>query len=331
MNVDQIIKIKAEIVDAGRLLWDTQLASGLNGNISARLKEDELVITATKTCLGRLTAQNVLHMHVDGQVLEVGKVSSENPLHTQVYKRFPQVRAVIHTHTPYINGFFSAKDVFDSSIFEAQLYLGKIRAVPQFTPTVTDIAPVLAALEANNIVVLQNHGVLAVGETLFDCFWLIQTLEESIKTEMIRLTFLSAVEQSSLGDQPENLPKHPLFSKEYFKALGQVLRTDRILQLLLKELKPLDVVWSVSDGHMNAGWRLTQEGVTCVDNALQGELVLEAPRNVWMLIAQGHMSPFAGIMQGKIKFKGDFVTLSKVFQPLNRIFALMVKIGVDQS
>ena len=47
----------------------------------------------------------------------------------------------------------------------------------------TDAAPVIKELKANNIVVLRNHGVVAMGPDLFRAFVLIQELEEQLKID----------------------------------------------------------------------------------------------------------------------------------------------------
>ena len=61
----------------------------------------------------------------------------------------------------------------------------RIKGIPQTTPAVTDVVPVVEGFKKNNIVALRNHGVVAKGDTLFDCFLLIQVLEEAVKTDAI--------------------------------------------------------------------------------------------------------------------------------------------------
>ena len=51
--------------------------------------------------------------------------------------------------------------------------------MPQNTPSIVNIEPVLKALENNSIVVLGNHGVVAMGSSFKEAFSLIELLEES--------------------------------------------------------------------------------------------------------------------------------------------------------
>ena len=106
MNEIAIKQLKTNIIAIGRLLWEKDLVSGLNGNISARVEGDTILLTAHSTCLGLLHEKDILAMKLDGELLEEGSVSTEKLLHTEIYKNFPDVLAVIHTHTTFTNAFF---------------------------------------------------------------------------------------------------------------------------------------------------------------------------------------------------------------------------------
>src|SRR6185295_4108232 len=185
MPEELINNLKKDIIAIGRVLWEKDLASGLNGNISVRVDADRILLTATQTCLGILQEKDILLMNLSGQVLEEGAVSTERLLHTEIYKNFLDTKAVIHTHTTYTNAYFLANDSLTPQIFESRFYLGEVKAVPQITPSVTDAGPVVEALTKNNVSVLKNHGVVAVGRNLFDCFLLIQCLEDAVKIDAI--------------------------------------------------------------------------------------------------------------------------------------------------
>ena len=52
--------MKNKIIEIGKLLWDKGLVTGFNGNISARVDANTLLITATGTSLGSLKLQDVI-------------------------------------------------------------------------------------------------------------------------------------------------------------------------------------------------------------------------------------------------------------------------------
>ena len=185
MENEKVHNSKKNIIAIGRLLWEKGLVSGLNGNISCRVDDQSILLTGRGTCLGLLQEKDVLHMKLSGEMMEEGSVSSERLLHTEIYKNFPETVAVIHTHTTYTNAYFLKNTALTPQIFETKLYLGEIESVEQFTPAVTDVAPVIEAFKRNNITVLKKHGVVAKGADLFDCFLLIQALEDAVMVDVI--------------------------------------------------------------------------------------------------------------------------------------------------
>ena len=198
-------ELKNKIIEIGKLLWDKGLVTGFNGNLSARVDANTLLITATGTCLGCLKEQDIVLVNLAGEVVGEGKASSEKLMHTEIYKNFPQIQAVVHTHTTYTNGYFLANESFTPKTFEAKFYLGEVKSIEQTTPSVTDAAPVIKELKSNNIVVLRNHGAVAMGPDLFRAFVLIQELEEQIKMDFVAeqlMALKGTVPLKSRGQSP---------------------------------------------------------------------------------------------------------------------------------
>src|SRR5271166_1835641 len=141
-------QLKNKIIEIGKLLWDKGLVTGFNGNISARVDVDTILITATGTCLGYLKLDDIIGLNLTtGEVIGgIGKASSERFMHTEVYKNFPDINAVVHTHPTYTNGFFLSNETLEPKTFEAKFYLGTVKSVPQSTPSVTAMEPVVKEL-----------------------------------------------------------------------------------------------------------------------------------------------------------------------------------------
>ncbi|MGB3428813.1 MAG: methylthioribulose 1-phosphate dehydratase [Burkholderiaceae bacterium] len=71
------------------------------GNFSARIDERHAAITVSGRDKGKLTEHDFLLVDLDGQVIDgQGKPSAETPLHLQLYRHKPSIRAVLHTHSP---------------------------------------------------------------------------------------------------------------------------------------------------------------------------------------------------------------------------------------
>jgi methylthioribulose-1-phosphate dehydratase len=71
------------------------------GNFSGRIDERHATITVSGRDKGRLTDRDFLLVDLDGTVVDgQGKPSAETPLHLQLYRHDPKIRAVLHTHSP---------------------------------------------------------------------------------------------------------------------------------------------------------------------------------------------------------------------------------------
>src|SRR3984885_10592055 len=224
-----------EIIRIGKLLWDKGLVTGFNGNISARIDADSILITATGTCLGYLKLTDIVTLSLKtGEVTGGGKASSERFMHTEVYKNFPDIKAVVHTHPTYTNGFFLSNETLEPKTFEAKFYLGTVKSVPQSTPSVTAMEPVVKELKASNIVVLRNHGVVAMGPDLFYAFVLIQELEEQTKVELVNVHYKRVAEKQEIRveDPLKQGKKYKLFSKEQIQEIVRLVNNDAQMQEL---------------------------------------------------------------------------------------------------
>ena len=173
------------IVATGRLMWDKDLVAGFNGNLSVRVSDEHILMTASGACLGRLSVEDIVLVAIDGRVIEGGVPTSESVLHMDIYKNFPAVKAVVHTHTPCITAFFLNNKVFRPKTLEAEYVLGQVWGVDQSGVNVTDTAPVVEGLRKSSVVALRRHGVVAVGDSLFKGFALIQVLEEQLWVEAL--------------------------------------------------------------------------------------------------------------------------------------------------
>ncbi len=340
MKKIQFQDLKEEMITIGQLLWRKDLASGLNGNISRRIDKDTILLTAHGTCLGNLETKDILAMKLDGELLEEGSVSTEKLLHTEIYKNFPDAKAVIHTHTTYTNAYFLANETFVPRIFEAKFYLGEIKGIPQTTPAVTDAGPVVEGFKKNNIVVLRDHGVAAKGENLFDCFLLIQTLEEAVKTEAISRLFEGpgargqgprSSENRDPGPRtPDPAKKYKLFSQEQINDIVKLVNDDAQMKDLGEKTKmTMDLAVKLNETGRTYSFRFENGRITNVGHDDNAEFLITAPENVWRAVFNREIDPFVATTQKKMNLRGDFAKISKWYAPCSRVFELWHEVPVE--
>ena len=91
---DEIIVNVAELARAG---WTPATSS----NFSERLDEHHAAITVSGRDKGRLTPEDIMVVDFDGRPVATDlRPSAETLLHTRLYRRFPEVGCVLHTHSP---------------------------------------------------------------------------------------------------------------------------------------------------------------------------------------------------------------------------------------
>ena len=89
-----------EIVTTTRELAAMGWTPATSSNFSSRLDDRHAAITVSGRDKGKLGEADIMVVDFDGQpVATTNRPSAETLLHTQLYRRFPQVGCVLHTHS----------------------------------------------------------------------------------------------------------------------------------------------------------------------------------------------------------------------------------------
>jgi L-fuculose-phosphate aldolase len=172
-------ELRAEIVDVGRRLHDKGLITAAEGNISVRTAGG-LLVTASGVSKGALTPELVIATDESGRGPAAGpRVTSEISMHVAIYRRRPDVKAIVHAHPPRATAFAVAHVPLDQPILaESVVLLGPVPLVPYRTPSTVELADeVGAACAGANAMLLANHGAVTLGETLTAAHRRMETLE----------------------------------------------------------------------------------------------------------------------------------------------------------
>lgn len=176
---------REEICRVGKLLYDRGYVVSNDGNISARIARDRLLITPSGVGKGRMTPEMLLVTDLDGNVLEGGlHPSSESKMHLAVYRGRPDARAVVHAHPPVATAFaVCRRGLTTPYVAELAVGLGEVPCTPGFAMLSTDEVPsaVEPYLADHCALLLANHGALAWGESLWQAFDRMETVEHTAK------------------------------------------------------------------------------------------------------------------------------------------------------
>jgi methylthioribulose-1-phosphate dehydratase len=88
-----------QIIQASRILSARGWAPAGSGNYSHRLPGGDIAITVSGAHKAWLTADDVMIINAQGRPRDDRRPSAETALHLMVYRLFPHVKAVLHTHS----------------------------------------------------------------------------------------------------------------------------------------------------------------------------------------------------------------------------------------
>ncbi|MDP3041427.1 MAG: class II aldolase/adducin family protein [Candidatus Omnitrophota bacterium] len=326
-------ELRLEIIKVGKRLYTAGLAVAKSGNLSARLDNENILITATGAALGQLKESDIVKVNLASGKSEAGpNPSSELPLHSLVYKNFT-AQAVIHCHPPLINGYFAVTKTLKAMSFETKFYLGDIPVIPQETPTVTAPAPVIAALKTNNLVILKNHGTVAIADKFQEALNITEALEEAVKSAAIARLFdkniLDDLDLALKEDLKRNDPAYTMFSRQHIQAIVDLVNQDEFIAQKGKELDlTVKLAIKLDDSGEVFKFNFEKGKIIKLDTDSDAPFVISAPASVWEQVFLGKLDSFVAVTQGKMKLSGQLGQLSKWYVPFNRLFALFKEVKV---
>ncbi|MDA1013014.1 MAG: class II aldolase/adducin family protein [Planctomycetota bacterium] len=173
-------KLKEQICEIGRRVYNKGFAAANDGNISIRVGENEVLCSPTMICKGFMEPDDICAVDLDGnQIAGKKKRTSEVLLHLTIMKHRPDVKAVVHCHPPHATAFAVAGEAIPQCILpEVEVFMGEIPIAPYETPGGQDFADtVIPFLEATSTIILKNHGTVSFGKDLQEAYWKTEILD----------------------------------------------------------------------------------------------------------------------------------------------------------
>jgi len=169
-------------------IYQNGMTTTSGGNLSILDDNGDIWITPSGIDKGTLTRNDICRITEDGTVHGQHKPSVELPFHATIYKKRPDLRAVLHAHPPSLVAFSLARVLPDTHLV-AGVYrtLGEITMAPYQVPGSQILGDSIADKfeKGFNIVVLENHGVCIGAFDLFEAFMKFETLETTANLEII--------------------------------------------------------------------------------------------------------------------------------------------------
>ena len=180
LSMGQANELKNELIETGRLLYEKGMLAGSDGNLSAKIDENRLLITRSGVAKGRLGVDDFVELNMEGELISgSGQPSSETAMHLTVYKNRADIRCCLHSHPAYSTSCAVAGIELGRNVLpEVALFVGDIPLVEYAPPGTGAISKAIRPLlEKNEAFLLKNHGLLTLGKTIEEAYFKHETVE----------------------------------------------------------------------------------------------------------------------------------------------------------
>lgn len=181
-------EVKRDIVHVCRKIDERAYVGGRDGNVSVRISERSIVITPSAVRKGDVAIDDLILVDRAGQRIEGrGNPSTETGMHLRIFDVRPDVRAVVHAHPPVATGFAAAGIELNECVLpEVIVGLGKVPLTRYAAPGTSDLVASLdPVVERHDAFLLENHGVVTVGQDVLSAYQRMETVEHSARILLV--------------------------------------------------------------------------------------------------------------------------------------------------
>lgn len=213
MDKGNLEKIRQSVVEAGLVLAHSSMTIGTYGNISCRVDENHIAITPSGRDYEQLTSADIVVTDLKGDVQKIDsddgnkskdpgnnpgnnavplRPSSELPLHLEIYKNFPEARAIVHTHSVYASALAVAHKDLPPVIEDlTQITGGAVRCTEYTMAGTKELGrnAVQAMEGGRSAALLANHGAVCWGRNMKEALATAQILEKAAQIYCIAHSF----------------------------------------------------------------------------------------------------------------------------------------------
>jgi ribulose-5-phosphate 4-epimerase/fuculose-1-phosphate aldolase len=185
--------------------WDDLIFTHLSVRIPG--PEHHFLLNPYNLMFEEITASSLIKVDVDGNALEP-TVFITNPagftIHSAIHMAREDAQAVMHLHTPAGQAVSAQRDGLLPLTQAAMLVRGDI-AYHDYEGLAVDAderGRIVEDLGSKNMMLLRNHGSLAVGETIGEAFIRLYTLERACQEQVMALSA-----GQNLNNPPQGAPE----------------------------------------------------------------------------------------------------------------------------
>jgi ribulose-5-phosphate 4-epimerase/fuculose-1-phosphate aldolase len=178
------------MVRLGAALYDRGLTPGRTGNLSVRT-DDEIMITPTNACLGRLDPELLAVTSVGGEHISGDQPSKELVLHQVLYRHHPTCTAVAHLHSTSAVAVsrlpgLRSDDALPPITPYFVMRVGRLPLIDYAAPGSAELEKeVSRASQRAPSVLMRNHGSLAAAPSLESAVDAVEEIGETARLYLL--------------------------------------------------------------------------------------------------------------------------------------------------
>ena len=183
---------KQRLAAAFRMFSKAGFDEGVAGHITARDPErtDHFWVNPFGMHFSQIRVSDLILVNDRGDVVEGGRPvnAAAFAIHSQVHRARPDVIAAAHAHSLYGKSWSSLGRLLDPITQDACAFYGDHALFDDYTGVVLDLEEgkrISAALGQRKAVILRNHGLLTVGQSVDEAAWWFLTMERSCQAQLL--------------------------------------------------------------------------------------------------------------------------------------------------
>jgi L-fuculose-phosphate aldolase len=163
------------------------------GHVACRVpgEPNRLYMKPATMGLDEIAADDLIEIDLDGRRMAGERpVHSEVFIHTEILRARPQARCVVHTHPPYAVAFGSTERALLPIGHEGSYFVDGLPIFSQTTDLI--VTPergraVAQTLGPHNAVLLRNHGIVTVGQSIAEAVFVALLLEKACYMQLLAM------------------------------------------------------------------------------------------------------------------------------------------------
>ncbi len=184
---------KQRLAATFRLFGKFGFDEGVAGHVTVRDPErsDHFWVNPFGLSFKQIKVSDLILVNHDGEIVE-GKHTLLNQaafaIHSRIHKNLPHVTAAAHSHSVFGKAWSSLGELLSPITQDSCAFYDDHVLFDDFSGVVLDVSEgdkIAAALGHKKAAILQNHGLLTVGNTVDEAAWWYITMERTCQAQLL--------------------------------------------------------------------------------------------------------------------------------------------------